>query len=137
MTPAEGAITLAQLVKWAEKGVKPVSGDATLSLALASSESAAGYMTTTTSGELTFDEAILSAARRCRSGGGRRCSVVSAAVSPYEPSAFGQRRVATSKPPPMATRSTDAGSGTAAVSLWITYVTSKPATKPGWPETGW
>jgi len=62
MTPAEVAITLGQLVKWAEKGVKPVSGDVTLNLALASPESATGYVTTTTSGELTFDEAILSAA---------------------------------------------------------------------------
>ena len=61
MTPAEVAITLAQLVKWAEKGVKPASGDVTLSLAVASPESATGYVTTTTSGELTFDEAILSA----------------------------------------------------------------------------
>jgi hypothetical protein len=62
VTPAEVAITLGQLVKWAEKGVKPASGDVTLSLALASPESAAGYVTTTTTGELTFDEAILSAA---------------------------------------------------------------------------
>jgi pimeloyl-ACP methyl ester carboxylesterase len=62
VTPAEVAITLGQLVKWAEAGVKPVSGDVTLSLALASPESTTGYVTTTTTGELTFDEAILSAA---------------------------------------------------------------------------
>src|SRR5205085_11016305 len=62
VTPAEVAITLGQLVKWAEKGVKPVSGDVTLNLALASPESATGYVTTTTSGELAFDEAILPAA---------------------------------------------------------------------------
>jgi hypothetical protein len=49
-------------VKWAEKGVKPVSGDVTLSLLLASPESATGYVTTTTTGEVAFDEAILSAA---------------------------------------------------------------------------
>ena len=62
VTPAEVAITLGQLVKWAEKGVKPVSGDVTLSLLPASPESATGYVATTTTGELTFDEAILSAA---------------------------------------------------------------------------
>lgn len=60
-TPAEVRITLDRLVKWAEKGEKPASGDVTLQLAIESPESATGSALSTLSTELSFTEAILSA----------------------------------------------------------------------------
>ena len=61
VTPAETLITLGRLVNWAEKGVKPASGDVTLQLALESPESATDSAVSTLTTELTFMEAILSA----------------------------------------------------------------------------
>jgi pimeloyl-ACP methyl ester carboxylesterase len=61
VTPAEAAITLDRLVNWAEHGIKPVSGDVTAQLALEAPQSTVDTLTKTVSGELTFDQAILSA----------------------------------------------------------------------------
>ena len=62
VSPAEVALTLSRLVNWAEKGVKPMSGDVTLGLAAALPDSTTSYATTTAASESAFDEAILSAA---------------------------------------------------------------------------
>lgn len=59
VTPAEVLLTLGRLVTWAERGVKPPSGDVTLQLALESPESAAAIAQSTVATELGFIEAIL------------------------------------------------------------------------------
>lgn len=59
VTPAEVLLTLGRLVTWAERGVKPPSGDVTLQLALESPESAAAIVQSTVATELGFIEAIL------------------------------------------------------------------------------
>jgi pimeloyl-ACP methyl ester carboxylesterase len=61
VTPDEVTIELNRVVKWAEHGVKPWSGDVTLDLAIQSPESAQGWAETTLNNELTFTEAVLSA----------------------------------------------------------------------------
>lgn len=61
VTPAEVLITLGRLVNWAEKGVKPASGDVTLQLAIESPESATSSAQSTLTTEAGFTEAILSA----------------------------------------------------------------------------
>lgn len=61
VTPAETLLTLGRLVNWAETGVKPVSGDVTLQLAVESPESATNSAISTVTTELTFMEAILGA----------------------------------------------------------------------------
>jgi hypothetical protein len=60
-TPEEVRITLDRLVKWAEKGDKPASGDVTLQLAIESPQSATDSALSTLSTELGFTQAILSA----------------------------------------------------------------------------
>ena len=62
VTPAEVLITLGRLVKWAEAGAKPASGDVTLQLAIESPESALGNLQGTLTNELTFDQAVLQSA---------------------------------------------------------------------------
>jgi len=62
VTPAEVLITLGRLVKWAETGTKPASGDVTLQLAIESPESALGNLQGTLTNELTFDQAVLQSA---------------------------------------------------------------------------
>jgi pimeloyl-ACP methyl ester carboxylesterase len=59
-TPAEVVLTLGRLVRWAEQGVKPASGDVTVQLALESPESATETAQATVTTELGFLEAILS-----------------------------------------------------------------------------
>jgi pimeloyl-ACP methyl ester carboxylesterase len=59
--PAEVVKGLSRLVTWAEQGVKPVSGDVTVDLAVASPESAIDSAVSMTTSELAFDQAILSA----------------------------------------------------------------------------
>ena len=61
VTPAETVVTLGRLVKWAETGAKPVSGDVTLQLALESPESTTSTTQSALSTELGFMEAILAA----------------------------------------------------------------------------
>jgi hypothetical protein len=61
VTPAEVVLTLGRLVTWAERGVKPPSGDVTLQLALESPESATETAQAVATTELGFLQAIISA----------------------------------------------------------------------------
>jgi hypothetical protein len=74
VTPAETLITLGRLVNWAEKGVKPASGDVTLQLAIESPESTTSSVVSTVTTELTFMEAILGATAGLPLPGGGGCA---------------------------------------------------------------